>query len=182
MAGRPLSPGEQALWQRVAASVRALQRGVPKPPGDRPVAALPPPPRQAPPPPPPPGKAPVIGTAARANTLDGGWDRRLAAGQVAPERTIDLHGCTLAQAHRRLNHALDGAVADGVRVILLITGRAPRVATSRLDLPQRGIIRASIADWLSVSPHAASIAAVRPAHARHGGAGALYVILRRVRN
>jgi len=116
----------------------------------------------------------------RANTLDGTWDRAIATGTIAPERTVDLHGCTLAQAHTQLDQSLARAVADGVRVILLITGRAPRSDASRIDLPLRGIIRASVPDWIAASPHADAIVAVRRAHPRHGGAGALYVVLRRV--
>jgi len=38
-----------------------------------------------------------------------------------------------------------------------------------------------VGDWLAASRHAADIAAVRGAHPRHGGAGALYIILRRRR-
>jgi DNA-nicking Smr family endonuclease len=34
-------------------------------------------------------------------------------------------------------------------------------------------------DWLEASRHAATIAAVRPAHRRHGGGGSLYIVLRR---
>lgn len=48
-----------------------------------------------------------------------------------------------------------------------------------MDMPLRGIIRASIADWLAASPVSSRIAAVRAAHPRHGGAGAIYVVLRR---
>ena len=44
---------------------------------------------------------------------------------------------------------------------------------------KRGAIRAAVGDWLAASRHAADIAAVRSAHPRHGGAGALYIILRR---
>jgi DNA-nicking Smr family endonuclease len=43
---------------------------------------------------------------------------------------------------------------------------------------RRGAIRAKLLDWLAAGPHAARIAAVRPAHQRHGGAGAVYVVLR----
>ena len=38
-----------------------------------------------------------------------------------------------------------------------------------------------VIDWLAAGPHASRVAAVRPAHQRHGGSGALYVILRRPR-
>lgn len=112
-------------------------------------------------------------------TLDGGWDRRLAGGTIAPDRTIDLHGHTLATAHHALEMGLGQAVARGDRVILLVTGKPPRPESQRPHA--RGAIRSSIADWLKLSAHSGAIAAVRNAHPRHGGAGALYVILRRRR-
>jgi DNA-nicking Smr family endonuclease len=108
--------------------------------------------------------------------LDGGWDRRLRQGSVAPERTIDLHGHTLPSAQSALEHALARAVADDVRVLLVITGKPPKP-----DARGRGLIRASIGDWLGTSGFRDRIAAVRHAHPRHGGNGALYVILRRRR-
>jgi DNA-nicking Smr family endonuclease len=116
-----------------------------------------------------------------ANTLDGSWDKKLGTGAIIPDRTIDLHGYNLAAAHQRLDLGLDHAIRDGARVILLVTGRPPRAGSSRLDLPLRGIIRESVGDWLATSRHASSIAAIRNAHPRHGGAGALYIVLRRIR-
>ncbi|HWI85534.1 MAG TPA: Smr/MutS family protein [Sphingomonas sp.] len=110
------------------------------------------------------------------DTLDGGWDRRLRQGSVAPERTIDLHGHTLTSAQAALEQALARAVADDVRLLLVITGKPPRAEDKR-----RGLIRASIGDWLGGSGYRDRIAAVRHAHPRHGGAGALYLILRRRR-
>ena len=62
-----------------------------------------------------------------------------------------------------------------MRLLLLITGK-PRDAKSG-----RGAIRAAVGDWLAASPYAGDIAAVRNAHPRHGGAGALYIVLRRRR-
>lgn len=116
-----------------------------------------------------------------SNTLDSSWDKKLGTGHVIPDRTIDLHGHNLAAAHHRLDVGLDHAIRDGARIILLVTGRAPRSGSSRLDLPLRGIIRESVGDWLAASRHAPNIAAIRNAHPRHGGAGALYIVLRRIR-
>jgi DNA-nicking Smr family endonuclease len=189
MAGRRLNPEERALWLRVAAEVRPLSpssvgisKHVTSPPHV--MSAEPVMPRVAPI-----AKMPVpvralVRSAAphAANTLDGSWDRRLSTGRIIPERTIDLHGFTMASAHHQLDAGLASAVADGVRIVLLVTGKAPARGTSRLDTPLRGIIRASVGDWLAASRHAGLIAAVRPAHPRHGGAGALYIILRRFRN
>jgi DNA-nicking Smr family endonuclease len=115
-----------------------------------------------------------------ANTLDANWDKRLATGQALPDRTIDLHGHTAAGAHAVLDHALGDAIRSGARLVLLITGR-PAQDNPRMPPTRRGVIRASVEDWLNAGPHASRIAAIRKAHPRHGGAGALYLILRRDR-
>ncbi len=182
MAGRRLTPEEAAIWQRVRASVRPIERrivadatmadlvaGDMKPmkrvKGRVPMPLVPPviPKRPGPP----------------ANTLDGGWDKRLSRGAISPDRTIDLHGHTLAAAHAALDHGIADAIASGDRVILLVTGKPPRPESERPHA--RGAIRAAIGDWLAGSRHADRIAAIRGAHPRHGGTGALYVILRRPR-
>jgi len=121
-------------------------------------------------------------SASRKNTagLDGHWDRRLSKGAIIPDVTIDLHGHSLSSAHARLDHALAASISAGHRAILLITGKE-RSAEERRREGGRGAIRAAVADWLSMSRHAAHIAAVRRAHPRHGGGGALYIILRRNR-
>jgi Smr domain len=181
MAGRHLSPDEVALWQRVTGTVRRTQGGKALPleagVGFSPVVEFGS--GQTAPPLPPPLKGRGLGGIPFSNTLDGSWDKRIAGGRIVPQRTIDLHGLNLAGAHARLEHGLAAAVRDGVRVVLLVTGRPARKGTSRIDLPLRGIIRELVGDWLATSRVAQSIAAVRNAHPRHGGAGALYVILRR---
>lgn len=175
MPDRRLGPEERAAWARLRATVRPLLSVTG---AVEPVVIPPPPPARA--------LAPSVTGAAKpapprqpAATLDGGWDRRLARGAVQPDRTVDLHGHNLAAAHARLDLELDRAVALGERVLLLVTGRPPRAGSERPHA--RGAIRASIGDWLALSRHARVIAAVRGAHPRHGGAGALYVILRRPR-
>ena len=112
-------------------------------------------------------------------TLDGGWDRRISRGLVSPDSSIDLHGHTLASAHAMLDYGLERAVARGDRVLLLVTGKPPRPESERPHA--RGAIRSAVGDWIASSRHAGNIAAVRGAHPRHGGMGALYIILRRGR-
>ena len=112
-----------------------------------------------------------------ANTLDGSWDKKLARGLVSPDCSIDLHGHNLSTAYATLDGALEQSIRMGDRVVLLVTGKPPRPTSERPHA--RGAIRAAIGDWLAGSRHAAAIAAVRNAHPRHGGAGALYIILRR---
>ncbi len=112
--------------------------------------------------------------------LDNSWERKLAKAAIAPDFTLDLHGHTLDAAHDRLDHGLSLALAQGARIVLVITGRArPVDAADRGS--RRGAIRAKLLDWLAAGPHSSRIAAVRPAHPRHGGAGAVYVVLRRAK-
>ena len=174
--GRRLSAEERALWARVAATVTPFE-GKSAEKAEMPAEALLPPVKRKPIaralPPPRPAR---LNEPAPPETLDGGWDRRLRKGTVSPDRTIDLHGHTLAAAANALEDALARAVMDDVRVLLVITGKPPKP-----DTKGRGLIRAAIGTWLGSSGYRDRIAAVRNAHPRHGGTGALYVILRRKR-
>ncbi|QIK77658.1 DNA mismatch repair protein MutS [Sphingomonas piscis] len=170
---RSLSPEEQALWAKVAETIRPLSRlprleqaadPAPSIPPVRPVV------RPAAPTPSLAPRKPSIGA-----TLDGTWDRKLRTGQVTPDRTLDLHGFTLDQAWSAIDGLLEDAVGRGDRVLLLITGHVPKGEPP----VARGKIRAAAHDWLAASRHASRIAAVRNAHPRHGGGGSLYIILRR---
>ena len=179
---RRLAPDEKALWGRVIATVQPLQSG-----GSGSVVML----DQKPVAPAKAGAAvnPVqtshgprlrggdVKPTPRQNTLDGTWDRRFHKGAVVPDISIDLHGQGLASAHARLDRALDQAVHQKLRVILLVTGK-PRTH-DRASGQGRGAIAAVVRDWLASSRHASHISAVRQAHPRHGGDGALYIVLKR---
>ena len=115
-----------------------------------------------------------------AHGLDSTWDRKLRAASIDPDFTLDLHGLTLDQAHARLDHGLIQAKALGARLVLLVTGK-PRPVEHADRGERRGAIRAKVLDWLAAGPHGSDIAAIRNAHRRHGGDGALYIILRRRR-
>ncbi len=176
MAERPLSADEAQLWARVMASVRPLRATVLA--AARPVERAPTP-TVAPAPTPSVLKPPPLRPRAPGVTLDGSWDRQIARGAVVPDSTLDLHGHTLHSAYTLLDDGLERALARGDRVLLLVTGKPPRAESERPHA--RGAIRAAVADWLAASRHAEWIAAVRAAHPRHGGAGALYLVLRRPR-
>ncbi|MBV1917212.1 MAG: Smr/MutS family protein [Sphingomonadaceae bacterium] len=183
--GRRLSAQEAAIWAQVANTVTPLDSHGKAPPlptfkfpvqpynkpvHSRPVAASKPVMAAAPP------RSQPIG----AHGLDTGWDRKLARGMIDPDFTLDLHGCTLDAAHGRLLHGLAQAGAMGARLVLLITGK-PRPVDPADRNNRRGAIRAKVIDWLAASDHALDIAAIRGAHRRHGGQGALYIILKRRR-
>jgi DNA-nicking Smr family endonuclease len=193
-APRGLSADEAALWRKVAATVTPLHP-VAAPPPPAPVAAplaavvapvhpAPPakrvrgrvPPAPVPPAPPSPAKR-----ALTSDGLDGSWDRKLARGAIVPDVTIDLHGMNLDTAHARLIGGIAQAQAMGARVILLIAGKSRPHSDHDARGERRGAIRAKLLDWLAHSAHAGSIAAVRGASPRHGGEGAVYIVLRKSR-
>lgn len=187
MPRRRLSPEERALWRTLTRTVTPLRRTRLRPETDADVPPSPesltdllekprikgrvPPARPVPPVAPPAAPAPVP-------VLDGSWEKRIRGGRLTPDISVDLHGLTLAAAHLRLERLLGDAVRQGWRVLLVVTGR-PRPAPAPGEARRRGAIRAEIGDWLARSPHARRIASVRQAHPRHGGDGALYIILRR---
>ena len=186
---RGLSPEEAALWRKVADTVTPLHpvhRAAPVAATPLIESAPPPPPRKVrgrvPPPlpvvPPKPMPSP---RALTSHGLDSSWDRKLTRGSIAPDVTIDLHGMTLDMAHARLNGGITQALAMGARVILLIAGKHRPHDDHAARGERRGAIRAKLLDWLAAGPHAANIAAVRPAQPRHGGAGAVYIVLRKGR-
>lgn len=183
MPPRRLSPEERALWVKLTRSVTPLSRSRPKL-ASEPVTSeksvpLPPTPRvkgRVPPERMPlPVATPRVGPVP---VLDGSWEKKIRSGQLAPDISVDLHGLNLVAAHMRLDRLLGDAVQHGWRVLLVVTGK-PRPAPLPGETRKRGAIRAEIGDWLARSPHAHRVASVRQAHPRHGGDGALYVILRR---
>jgi len=181
---RGLSEEEAAAWAKLAATVTPIPgRKAPAPHSDR-ARQSPAKPSVKPAPAPvlPKQKTQVVAAPAKATGggLDGQWDKRLKAGAVQPDFTLDLHGHSLDQAYDRLMSGLDQARAMDARVVLLIAGRSRPVDPAD-RASRRGAIRAKILDWLAASPHESQIAAIRRAHIRHGGEGALYLVFKRRR-
>ncbi|MEQ1497625.1 MAG: Smr/MutS family protein [Novosphingobium sp.] len=186
---RRLNREEAQLWARVAHTVRPLPGMVRPPLAELAIseteAAAPKAAKRAPRPAA--TSRPILQPAALSPArpspidtrgLDGSWDKKLARGLAMPDFTLDLHGHSLDAAHARLDAGLIQAKALQARLVLVITGR-PRPAEAADRGTRRGAIRAKVLDWLAIGPHGSDIAAVRGAHRRHGGAGAIYVILRR---
>lgn len=180
-APRGLTAEESAAWEKLAATVQPLHPRKPVPPIATIVSVEKPMPKaKTPPPATPKQKAPPVLSQPKPQGLDSHWDRRLKAGTLQPELTLDLHGHNLDAAYDRLMSGIAQARAMGARTILLVTGKSrPVEAADRAE--RRGAIRAKVLDWLAASSHHSAIAAVRRAHQRHGGDGALYIVLRRER-
>jgi DNA-nicking Smr family endonuclease len=109
--------------------------------------------------------------------------RRIATGKSEVEARIDLHGLRQRDAHARLRAFLFDAHARGLKTVLVITGKggseAADAARDLADDRQRGVLRRSVPHWLREHDVQSIVVSFTQAGVRHGGAGALYVRLRR---
>ena len=113
------------------------------------------------------------GGAGRAAGVNRRTLADMRAGRIPVQATLDLHRHTLALARERLARFLSESSSAGMRCVLVITGKAERsTAPARL--------RDQVPLWLA-GPLAAPVLAFAPARPEHGGAGALYVLLRQSR-
>jgi DNA-nicking Smr family endonuclease len=177
---RALSEEERALWESVArqakplrnkprvadshipskAEAQAAAKAVAYPKAAIPVTAPPP-------------KKPVVPPLAPLGRRE---RSQLSKGKKEIEARLDLHGMTQARAHRALSGFLHQARGDGLTFVLIITGKGKIGAES-----ERGVLRRQVPQWLSQPEFRTFVVGFEEAHIGHGGAGALYVRIRRSR-
>jgi len=104
--------------------------------------------------------------------------QRLVRGIEPIHARLDLHGKSQARAHAELLRFLRRAQMEGARFVLVITGKG---SGARDDWSERGVLRRQVPLWLGQPELRPYVAGFEQAHVRHGGAGALYVRLRRPR-
>jgi DNA-nicking Smr family endonuclease len=113
--------------------------------------------------------------------LDGNTKERLKRGGVRPQASMDLHGMTQEAAHRALLSFLQRARKSGLRLTLVVTGKGNPKNEENAGWMMRshGVLKEMVPRWLNEPEFAALIAGATQAHIRHGGAGALYIYLRK---
>lgn len=130
--------------------------------------------------------APVKKTNHQGKDLDKRTEERFRRGHMPIEARIDLHGMNQEQARMSLERFILSSYEAGKRCVLVITGKGATAAV-RADAPydayavQPGILRARTPVWLTentLGPYVLKFCAAQP---KDGGAGALYVLLRRKR-
>jgi len=110
--------------------------------------------------------------------LDRRTAERLRRGKLAPQARLDLHGVTLARAHRLLEGFLRDARGRGLRCVLVITGKGRKRVEGWRET-EGGALRDSVPRWIGTPPLSRLVVGIYPAHPRHGGGGAFYVYLKR---
>lgn len=177
---RVLSAEERALWDDVARTTKPLRRARKRAapdeahvasdaaPASTPSTAVP----QSKPPKPPPIRIPVQPPPLAA--LGRRERSQLARGRKDIEARLDLHGMTQMRAHRALQSFLERASDDGLSFVLVITGKGGSAPGA-----ERGVLRRLVPEWLGLPEFRACVVGFEEAHIAHGGAGALYVRIRR---
>ncbi len=168
---------DAGLWQAVTQGVTPLRKRTPPAtpppePGPPPKAEKLPKPARAAPAKPPPELPPLV--SGQAAGVDKRTAQRLKRGQLVIEATLDLHMHTQAQAHAALDAFLALAQDRGRRCVLVITGKGRAGEAG-------GVLRANVPRWLNQPPNRTRVLAIAEAQPKHGGAGALYVLLKRKR-
>ncbi|WP_332683746.1 Smr/MutS family protein [Bosea sp. (in: a-proteobacteria)] len=176
--GKLLSEAEIALWRQVARTVKPLPgRKAVEPEPELPAPVLP-------------LEAPALAVAAPrvmapkpAQPPLAPLERRLRTqlrrGQQSVEAAIDLHGMRQDEAHAALRGFLRVQQMRGAKLVLVVTGKGG-LGDSGFGT-ERGVLRRNVPHWLSLADLRPLVLGFDEAEQRHGGTGALYIRLRRVR-
>ena len=100
---------------------------------------------------------------------------KLRAGSLSPEAHIDLHGLNVAQAFETLRGFMRACWYKSLRTVLIVPGRG------RNSPNGIGVLREKLQNWLTQEPFKRVVLAFCTAQPHDGGAGGVYVLLRKYR-
>ncbi len=100
---------------------------------------------------------------------------KLRAGQYSPEAHLDLHGLNAVQAFQALVGFFRSAWHKGLRTVLVVPGRG------RNSPDGIGVLRDKLQFWLTEEPFKRVVLAFCTARPADGGAGSVYILLRKYR-
>ena len=109
----------------------------------------------------------------RVAGIDPNLVRKLRRGEFAVQGHVDLHGLTRDEAKRSVDAFLRASRNAGKRCVLVVHGRGLH---SKDQLP---VLKEALRTWLSTARFARHVLAFATARPADGGAGAVYVLLRR---
>lgn len=99
--------------------------------------------------------------------------KRLRAGEYAVQGHVDLHGLTRDEARDRVARFISDSRRAGHRCVLIVHGRGLH---SKDQIP---VLKQAVQSWLERGQLARAVLAFATARPSDGGAGAVYVLLRR---
>ena len=167
-----LSPEDRDLWRRVTEETKPMAGRDAAVPKASPPAAARTPSRRARLPRPQDQSAQQPLTHGGTAGLDKRKAERLKRGKLPIEARLDLHGQRLETAHAAVGRFLAEAQADGKRCVLIVTGKGRG---------EGGLLRQEVPRWLNEPGNRARVISFDYAQPKDGGGGALYVLLKRIR-
>ncbi|MGA7325998.1 MAG: Smr/MutS family protein [Rhodomicrobium sp.] len=109
--------------------------------------------------------------------------KKIARGQREIDARLDLHGLRQREAYEELRRFVVHCHVKGYRHVLIITGKggtqAKRSARDFWEAEEAGVLRRLVPHWLSEPVLSAYIVSFTESAMKHGGSGALYVIIRK---
>ena len=97
--------------------------------------------------------------------------RELARGLLPVFETIDLHGMSIAKAESAVRSFCASARGSVPRTVLVVHGKGIHSEAGH------AVLRDEVAHWLSTAPLARDVLCFVTARPKHGGSGAMYVLL-----
>ncbi len=107
--------------------------------------------------------------------MDGALAKRFKREVYKVEATLDLHGVTEKAAFEQVCDFVKQAYNCGKRCILIVTGKG----WDDVPFSGKGVLRKAVPEWLSKSEISPLILAFKNPSESMGGAGALYILLRK---
>ncbi|MDX1692587.1 MAG: DNA endonuclease SmrA [Ketobacteraceae bacterium] len=104
----------------------------------------------------------------RPGVQDGVY-RKLRLGKYDIEAVLDLHRKSVQQAREEVFEFIKACLANSIRTVMILHGKG-----ERSDPP--ALLKSYVNKWL---PELDAVMAYHSAQLRHGGSGALYVLLRK---
>lgn len=107
--------------------------------------------------------------------MDGMLAKRFKREEFKVEAVLDLHGVTEKDAAVKVCDFIKAAYGARKRCVLIVTGKG----SSDELFSERGVLRKAVPNWLAHSEISPLILAYKNPSEEKGGAGALYILLRK---
>lgn len=116
------------------------------------------------------GVAPEATLSFKRNGVQERQLDKLRAGLLPWKHAVDLHGCTLEQAREAVLQLMAEARAEGITVVKIVHGKG--------QINGQAMLKTAVNGWLRQLTEVLAFVSADP---RHGGTGAVMVLLRRPR-
>ncbi len=98
---------------------------------------------------------------------------QLSRGEFPPGRKLDLHGLTKNEAYHELKRLIAGSRRDGLRAVLVVTGRGHHSPDGQ------SVLKQALPGWLTKPPISSHTLAFSTAPKHLGSTGAFIILLKR---